>query len=96
MHPTYKIEFIRYIDGYADPEILYILDGVFPSLDDAVMEGTRRFGTIHEARGAQGFRVVASDAGPVAHRFRGDSSVGEKVEAGRRQDTSLTGSRFWR
>ncbi len=73
--PTaFQIEFIRHVDGRPEPDVLHVVDGVFPRLDDAVMKGNLLFWAIDETRGAEGFRVVQNGQGIVAHRFQ-DSGV---------------------
>ena len=72
---TYQIQFIRYIEGHTEPEVLHTLEGVFKDLHVAIDEGSRLWPSVHEARGAEGFRVSRNGGPPIAHRFRGDSRL---------------------
>jgi len=72
--PTmFRIEFIRHIDGYAEPEVVHTIEGLFKDLYAAIDEGNRLWPSIHDARGAVGFRVAQGGGPWIAHRFRGDS-----------------------
>lgn len=71
----YRIEFIRHMDGITEPEVLHVVSGAFESLDDAVAEGNQLWPSVHDARGAEGFRVSPTGGKPIAHQFRGDSRL---------------------
>ena len=68
----YQIEFIRYINGRAHPEVLERINGVFPTLRAAIDQGTALFRTMQVSQHAQGFRVLENGERVVAHRFKGD------------------------
>jgi len=69
----YQIEFIRYVDGRAHPEVLERINGVFPTLQAAIIDqGTALFRTMQVSQHAQGFRVLEKGERVVAHRFKGD------------------------
>lgn len=69
----FKIEFIRHNDGGPEPEVIHTIEGLFLDLYAAIDEGNRLWPSIHNARGAVGFRVAQGDGPWIAHRFRGDS-----------------------
>ena len=69
---VYQLEFIRYIDGRADPEIVHLVNGQFRRVEEAIHQGTLLFATIESSQRAQGFRVRENGGPIVAHRFRSD------------------------
>jgi hypothetical protein len=71
----FKIEFIRHIDGRAEREVMHTIEGLFLDLYAATDQGNRLWPSIHNARGAVGFRVAQGDGPWIAHRFRGDSRL---------------------
>jgi hypothetical protein len=71
---TDQIQFIRYIDGHTEAEVLHTSKGLFEDLH-AIDEGSRLRPSVHEARGREGFRVSRNGGSPIAHRFRGDSRL---------------------
>jgi hypothetical protein len=54
MTTAFRIEFILYTDGRAEPDVLHSADGVFASLEDAVAQGNQLFGKLNEFRGSEG------------------------------------------
>ena len=68
----FRIEFIRHVDACTDPEVTHAIEGLFPDLHAAIDEGNRLWPSVHNARGAVGFRVAQGDGPWIAHRFRGD------------------------
>ncbi|WP_174513846.1 hypothetical protein [Methylocella tundrae] len=73
---AFRMEFIGHIDGQTEPEIPHKIEGLFKDLNADVDEGSRLWSSIHDARGAVGFRVAQGDGSWIAHRFCGDSRLG--------------------
>ena len=64
---SFRIEFICYIDGYPEPEVVETVEGVFKNLQAAIDEGERLGPSVRRQKRIDGFRV-AQGAGPwIAH-----------------------------
>jgi hypothetical protein len=68
----FRIEFICFVDGYSEPEVIETIEGAFKGLDAAIAEANRIAPTIRRAARIDGFRVAEGSGPWIAHRFRGE------------------------
>jgi hypothetical protein len=68
----YSVEFIRWVDGRAEPEVVDRISGQFSSIEEAITHATTMFATVQSNREAKAFRIVENGQRVVAHRFMDD------------------------
>jgi hypothetical protein len=69
----YQIEFIRTVEGRAEPSVVHRINGEFPTDQAAIDHGVVLFSTLQATTDAQGFRVIENGERLVAQRFKGSA-----------------------